>query len=130
MQAENAEVDDDFRITLAGFQAMYERGELRSFTYEVSHTIEDLYGEWADENGQLSLTIMEDGNIRVSAGSGLLGADLLTFTEVDNNTLNLKVNAAGIIDFIDLLSLQMDYEILGDDMAVYILGDTYLLKRK
>lgn len=127
LQIENAEVDEDFWTTLAGFQAMYDRGEIRSFTYQVSHTIEDLYGEWADENSLLSLTIMEDGNIRVGAGSGLLGAELLTFTEVDNNTLNLKVNAAGVIE---LVSLQMDYDLIGDQMRVSIFGNTYLLKRK
>lgn len=127
LQVENAEVDEDFWTTLAGFQAMYDRGEIRSFTYQVSHTIEDLYGEWADEKGLLSLTIMEDGNIRVGAGSGLLGAELLTFTEVDNNTLNLKVNAVGVIE---LVSLQMDYDLMGDQMRVSIFGNTYLLKRK
>ena len=127
LEIENAEVDEDFLAAMAGFQAMYERGELNTFTYEVSHTIEDLYGEWSDENGLLSLTIMEDGKIRVGAGEGILGAELFTYTEVDNNTLNMKVNAAGLVD---LVSMQLDYELLGDDLTVYLLGTTYLMKRR
>lgn len=127
LEIENAGVDEDFRATVAGFQAMHDKGELNNFTYEVSHTIEDLYGEWSDENGLLSLTIMEDGNIRVGAGEGILGAELFTYTEVDNNTLNMKVNAAGLID---LVSMQLDYELLGDDLTVYLLGTTYLMRRR
>lgn len=127
LEIENAAVDEDFRAAVAGFQAMYERGELHTFTYEVSHTIQDLYGEWADENGLLSLTITEDGKIRVGAGEGILGADVFTYTEVDNNTLNMKVNAAGVID---LVSLQLDYELLGDDLTVDLFGTTYLMKRR
>lgn len=127
LEIENAEVDEDFRASMAGFQVMYGRGELNTFTYEVSHTIEDLYGEWSDENGLLSLTIMEDGKIRVGAGEGILGAELFTYTEVDNNTLNMKVNATGLVD---LVSMQLDYELLGDDLTVYLLGSTYLMKRR
>lgn len=127
MEIENSEIDADFHTAMAGFQAMYDRGELDAFTCEVSHTIEDLYGEWSDENGLLSLTIMENGNIRVSAGEGILGAELLAYTEVDNNTLNMKVNAAGVID---LVSIQMDYELLGDELTLSLFGTTYSMKRR
>ncbi|MCM1090928.1 MAG: hypothetical protein NC092_05520 [Butyrivibrio sp.] len=86
-----------------------------------------LYGKWSDENGLLSMTFREDDTVRIGAGSGFLGADLFTFTEEGGHTLYLKANAEGM--FGELLSLQVDYEMRGDEMKVSFLGMEYLLKR-
>ncbi|MCM1188381.1 MAG: hypothetical protein NC541_03680 [bacterium] len=88
----------------------------------------ELYGEWSDENGLLSMTFREDGTVRIGAGSGFLGADLFTFTEEGGDTLYLKAQADGLLG--DLLSLQIDYEMQGDEMRVSFLGMEYFLKRK
>lgn len=88
---------------------------------------EELYGEWADENGVLSMTFQKDGTVRIGAGSGFFGADLLTFTEEDGDKLYLKANAGGVLGEV---SLRVDYELQGDEMTVSFLGMDYLLKRK
>lgn len=88
---------------------------------------EEIYGEWADENGILSLTFQEDGSVRVGAGSGFLGAELFTFTKGDGNTLYLKANADGVLGAV---SLQMKYELQGDTLAVSVFGVDYVLERK
>lgn len=86
-----------------------------------------LYGEWSDEAGLLSMTFKEDGTVHIGAGSGFLGADLFTFTEEGGNTLYLKANADGLLG---KLSLKVEYEMQGDRMKVSFLGTEYSLKRK
>lgn len=88
---------------------------------------EQLYGEWADENGILSMTFQEDGTVRIGTGSGFLGADLFTFTKGDGGTLYLKANADGVLGEV---SLRVDYELQGNEMAVSFLGMDFMLNRK
>lgn len=88
---------------------------------------EEIYGEWSDKDGILSLTFQKDGSVRVGAGSGFLGAELFTFTKGDGNTLYLKANADGVLGAV---SLQMKYELQGDTLAVSVFGVDYLLERK
>lgn len=92
------------------------------------NTKAQLYGEWSDESGLLSMTFKEDDTIRIGAGSGFLGADLFTFTEEGGHTLYLKAKTESMLG--ELLSLQVDYEMRDNEMQVSFLGMEYLLKRK
>lgn len=105
--------------------------QVPGFELNISHTIDDLYGTWIykDENGNdlFSLTIQDTGYIRVSDGLGILGIDLLTFSEFDENTLLLKAeteNAWG-----QLLTVEMPYRIFGKELSVSILGYDMVLTR-
>lgn len=86
-----------------------------------------LYGTWTDENGVISFTFQENGTIRISGLADTLGADIFTFTEVDNDTLQLKADSDNKL--LNLISLNLDYEISGDVMTVDIAGKTYQLMK-
>lgn len=84
-----------------------------------------LYGTWTDESGVISFTFQENGTIRIGGLADTLGADLFTFTEVDGDTLQLKADTGNKL--LNLISLNLDYEISGDVMTVEIAGNTYQL---
>ncbi|MBQ7920780.1 MAG: zinc-ribbon domain-containing protein [Lachnospiraceae bacterium] len=84
-----------------------------------------LYGTWTDTSGVISFTFQENGKLRIAGLSDMLGADLFTYTEVDNDTLQLK--AASDNEWLNLISLNLDYEISEDVMTVDIAGQTYQL---
>jgi len=86
-----------------------------------------LYGTWREEGDVISFTFREDGTIRVAGLSDVLGADLFTFTEIDNNTLQLKAESSNTI--VNLISVNLDYQISGDVMIVEIAGHKYKLMR-
>lgn len=87
-----------------------------------------LYGTWEDANGAVSFTFKDDGTIRIGGLDDTLGADLFTYTEVDNNTLELK--AASDSKLLNMFSVDMDYKISGDTMTVELLGQTYQLTKQ
>lgn len=113
-------------VAMQGPEAFRNTGERRSSGSEKDE-IEQLYGEWSDESGILSMTFREDGTVRIGAGAGFFGADLFTFTEEGGDTLYLKANADGVLGAV---SLQLDYELREGNMAISFLGMDYLLKRK
>ena len=84
-----------------------------------------LYGTWTDESGVISFTFQENGTIRIGGLADTLGADLFTFTEVDGDTLQLKADIGNKL--LNLISLNLDYEISGDVMTVQIARNTYRL---
>lgn len=84
-----------------------------------------LYGTWTDESGVISFTFQENGTIRIGGLADTLGADLFTFTEVDGDTLQLKADTGNKL--LNLISLNLDYEISGYVMTVQIARNTYRL---
>lgn len=118
-------------VVMQGPGAFRSTGERRSSGSAGEESVRDdigkLYGEWSDENGLLSMTFQEDGTVRIGAGAGFFGADLFTFTEEGGDTLYLKANAEGLLGAV---SLQLDYELEEDTMAISFLGMNYVLKRK
>ncbi len=87
-----------------------------------------LYGTWADSNDVISFTFRENGTIRIGGLTDILGADLFTFVEIDNNTLQLKADTDNKL--LNMISLQLNYEISEDVMTIEIAGQTFQLKRK
>lgn len=84
-----------------------------------------LYGTWTDESGVISFTFQENDTIRIGGLADTLGADLFTFTEVDDDTLQLKADTGNTL--LNLISLNLNYEIYGDVMTMEIAGNTYQL---
>ncbi len=93
--------------------------------WNVSHTIEDLYGTWTCQDLPITFTFQENGYVRISDDQGLLGLDLLTFSELDDNTLLLKAETANAWG--DLVTIEMPYEIFGRQLKVSILGKDLML---
>lgn len=73
----------------------------------------------------ISFTFQENGTIRIGGLADTLGADLFTFTEVDGDTLQLKADTGNKL--LNLISLNLNYEISGDVLTVQIAGNTYRL---
>lgn len=87
-----------------------------------------LYGTWTDSYGAISFTFSEEGKLSVS-GLDTLSVDAFTFTEVDDDTLQLKADTDNPIA--GMVGLNMDYEISGDTMTVTIAEQSYtLIKQK
>ena len=99
------------------------QGELSEFSYSIAHTIEDLYGTWVDENGFLSLQFLENGDVRIADSTGLIGVELMIYSKFDANTLTFKAKADGRL--VNLLSFNVDYELLGKNMQITVLGQTF-----
>jgi len=86
-----------------------------------------LQGKWMDKNGLFSITFNDDNTLTITDASGVLGADLFTYTEVDNHTISLKAESDNILA--NIISLNMDYEVDGEVLTVIIAGMTYELER-
>lgn len=84
-----------------------------------------LHGTWTDGSGMVSFTFYEDGKIRIAGLEDTLGVELLTYTEVDQDTLKLKADTKNVI--LGSASLNMDYEITDDIMTVSIAGQSFQL---
>lgn len=87
-----------------------------------------LYGTWTDSSGAISFTFSKDGKLRVSGLEDTLSVDAFTFSEVDNDTLQLKADSDNAI--IGAFGLNMDYEIEGNSMTVTIAGKELKLVKK
>lgn len=90
--------------------------------------IYSLYGTWTDSSGVISFTFSEDGKLRVSGLEDTLAVDAFIFSEVDNDTLQLKADSDN--PFVGAVGLNMDYEIEGDSMTVSIAGKELTLVKK
>ena len=132
-------VDDTLNISIMGQNIVLYRVEdsevmnfeevedaVESFVEDAVDTVQvySLYGIWTDSYGAISFTFSEDGTLRVS-GLDALSVDAFTFTEVDDDTLQLKANTDN--QLAGMLGLNMDYEISGDTMTVTIAGQSYTL---
>ena len=129
-------VDDTLNISIMGQNMILYRVEdngAENIEEAVENWVEDaldtvqlysLYGTWTDSYGAISFIFTEDGTLRVS-GLDTLSVDAFTFTEVDDDTLQLKANTDNPVA--GMLGLNMDYEISGDTMTVTIAGKSYTL---
>lgn len=127
MKLVNRYIDEDTAMTYLLFDDMYKSGKLQSFDVELIHTIEDLYGTWSDKNQTFSFTFNRDGTLRVSGSNNLFGADVMKFTEVDDDTLSLSADTSGLLG---MVSVNMDYVIFGDNLEVDFAGQQFTLTRK
>lgn len=87
-----------------------------------------LYGTWTDSYGAISFTFSEDGKLSVSGLEDTLAVDAFIFSEVDDDTLQLKADSKNPI--VGAVGLNMDYEIEGDSMTVTIAGKELKLIKK
>lgn len=87
-----------------------------------------LYGTWTDSYGAISFTFSKDGKLSVSGLEDTLSVNAFTFSEVDNDTLQLKAESDNPI--VGAVGLNMDYEIEGDSMTVTIAGKELKLLKK
>lgn len=87
-----------------------------------------LYGTWTDSSGIISFTFSKDGELRVSGLEDTLSVDVFSFSEVDNDTLQLKAESDNPI--IGAVGLNLDYEIEGASMTVTIAGKELKLVKK
>lgn len=86
-----------------------------------------LQGKWMDKNGLFSITFNDDNTLTIKDASGVIGADLFTYTEVDDHTIALKADSDNILA--NIISLNMDYEVNGKVLTVSIAGMNYELER-
>ena len=70
----------------------------------------------------------------VALFKNIIGVEALTFEEIDEDTLRLKAkNPTGnaIVGIVtNIVSLNMDYELFGDELFVSLNGNSYHLSRE
>lgn len=121
--SENSDVED--------FNLEHAEEALKDWAEDALDVVQvySLYGTWTDSSGAISFTFSKDGKLRVSGLEDTLSVDAFTFSEVDNDTLQLKAESDNPI--VSAFGLNMDYEIEGDSMTVTIAGkELKLVKRK
>ncbi len=134
-------VDDTLNISIMGQNMTLYRAlgdtDAENVEEAVENWVEDaldtvqvysLYGTWTDSYGAISFTFSEDGKLRVSGLEDTLSVDAFAFSEVDDDTLQLKAESDNPI--IGVVGLNMDYEIEGDTMTVSIAGKQINLVKK
>lgn len=127
MKLENKYIDEDIIMTYLIFQEMYDSGRLQDFYMENSFTVEDLYGTWSDIGQSFTLTFEKDGTLRVAGADTLFGVDVLKYQEVGENMLNLSANQP---DLLDMISINMKYDLFGDLLWMEISGQEFGLTRE
>lgn len=127
MELNNSDADFFFLSCLYEFQKLDEQGKLNKFSYVIHHDASDLLGTWMDENNVLSFSFWEDGTVRIADSTGLFGAEVMKYTWVDDNTLTLKAKGTGILNF---LSIELEYEMIGNLMWVDVFGKSFRMERK
>lgn len=130
--------DDTLNISIMGQEITLYRvtdsdatgNVVEDFVEDALDTVQiiSLYGTWTDSYGTVSFTFQEDGKIRISGLEDTLAVDVFTFTEVDDDTLQLKAESDNPI--LGVISLNMDYEISGDTLTVTIAGKSLKLVKK
>ncbi|MDD6796767.1 MAG: zinc ribbon domain-containing protein [Clostridia bacterium] len=96
---------------------------------EGNHKEENLlYGTWVDSSGKVSFTFNKDGTVRISGLSNTLGANLFTYTEIEENTIQLKADTSNVA--LNHISLNMNYVIYKDYLIIEIAGRTYEMTRQ
>ncbi len=86
-----------------------------------------LDGTWTNSSGTFTLTIGKDGTVKIADSTGTFGADAFTYTEVDDDTVRLKVDTDNAL--VGMLSIDMDYEVSGETLSISALGQTFNLTR-
>ena len=96
--------------------------------YATKVLFSSLYGTWANSSGTFTLTIGKDGTVKIADSTGTFGADAFTYTEVDDDTVRLKVASENFLA--NMLSIDMDYYVNGETLTISALGNSYELTRK
>ncbi len=96
--------------------------------YYTKVAFNSLDGTWTDRSGAFTLVISRDGTVRITDPTGTLGADVFTYTEVDDDTVSLKANSNDFL--MGAVSINMDYQVKGETLTVSVLGLHYDLTRK
>lgn len=96
--------------------------------YATKVLFSSLYGTWTNSSGTFTLTIGKDGTVKIADSTGTFGADAFTYTEVDDDTVRLKVASENFLA--NMLSIDMDYYVSGETLTVSALGKSYELTRK
>jgi len=86
--------------------------------FGVKVLFSSLQGKWSDANGYFTLTINDDGTVQISDAKGLISADAFTYTEVDDDTVALKVKSDKLLA--QLVSFNMDYHVEGEVLTISI----------
>ncbi len=102
--------------------------EITDLNYAAKVLFSSLNGTWTNDAGTFTLTIGEDGTVRIADSSATFGADAFTYTEVDDNTIRLKVASDDALA--GMLSIDMDYEVNGEILTVTAMNQSFELKRK
>jgi len=126
IELENKELDNSILSILSYFEFMHESGTLLQYNAAINHTLEDLYGKWTDRNNTLSLSFLENGDVRIADMTGFFGIELMTYSQVDEKTLKFKAKAEGVWN---LLSYDVEYELFGDTLRIDILETSFELYR-
>ena len=87
--------------------------------YKQKTDITDLYGTWVTADRTFSITFGRDGKVRVADASNLLGVDVFSYREIDENTLGLK--AEGMNPVLNLVEIAMAYELSGSNLTIEFL---------
>lgn len=96
--------------------------------YATKVLFSSLYGTWTNSSGTFTLTIGKDGTVKIADSTGTFGADAFTYTEVDDDTVRLKVASENFLA--NMLSIDMDYYVNGETLTISALGNSYELTRK
>ena len=96
--------------------------------YATKVLFSSLYGTWTNDSGTFTLTIGKDGTVKIADSTGTFGADAFTYTEVDDDTVRLKVSSDNF--FAQIISIDMDYYVNGETLTISALDMTFDLKRK
>ena len=96
--------------------------------YYTKVLFSSLEGTWTDSKGTFTMTIGNDGKVRIADSTGTLGADLFTWTEVDDDTVRLKADSDNPLS--SILSIDMDYQVDGETLTIGFLGKNIQLTRK
>lgn len=96
--------------------------------YATKVLFSSLYGTWTNSSGTFTLTIGKDGTVKIADSTGTFGADAFTYTEVDDDTVRLKVASENFLA--NMLSIDMDYYVSGETLTISALGNSYELTRK
>ena len=117
-------VSTDDQETLSDF--MYTATETVNYYTKVA--FDSLEGTWTDANRTFTLTIGQDGSVRIAEPTGTLGADVFTWSEVDDDTIRLKADSDNFLA--SFLSIDMDYKVSGEVLTVELMDMSYDLMRK
>lgn len=96
--------------------------------YTTKVLFSSLYGTWTNSSGTFTLTIGKDGTVKIADSTGTFGADAFTYTEVDDDTVRLKVASENFLA--NMLSIDMDYYVSGETLTISAMGNSYELTRK
>ncbi len=96
--------------------------------YATKVLFSSLYGTWTNSSGTFTLTIGEDGTVKIADSTGTFGADVFTYTEVDDDTVRLKVASENFLA--SVFSIDMDYYVNGETLTVSAMGQSFDLTRK